>query len=320
MSHTIDVVAHAVRAASDRAVLLDLRRPDGGNLPAFEAGSHIDVHLDGLVRQYSILSSPLEAHRYLICIQREPDGRGGSVRLHRELSDGAGLRISEPRSMFPLAPSTAYSVLIGGGIGVTPLLAMAETLTARNQSFELHCYATSAARQPLRDHIGARPYRGRTSFHLSDHGDSARDRLPGGLAQASPGTTVYVCGPAGFIDHVSATAEAAGWAAERVRAERFQRSTDLTHGDDSEFIVRASSTGMDYRVGAGQYIAHVLQANGVETSLSCEQGMCGSCLTEVLSGSPDHRDEVQTDAEKRSNAQITICCSRALSSRLELNI
>jgi vanillate O-demethylase ferredoxin subunit len=320
VSATIDVVVHAVSAVSDRAMLVDLRRPEGRSLPAFEAGSHIDLHVDGLVRQYSILSSPLDAERYLVCIQRESEGRGGSVRLHNELHEGVRLRISEPRSMFPLAPSTTHSVLVGGGIGITPLLAMAETLTARNQPFELHCYARSQDAQPLREYIQARPFSGKTTFHASDEGDSARDRLPASLTDAAEGTTVYVCGPAGFIDHITAAALAAGWAPERVRAERFQRSTELTHTNDSDFVVHAASTGADYRVAAGQSIAQVLQANGIETSLSCEQGMCGSCLTDVLAGIPDHRDEVQTEVEKRTNVQLTICCSRSLTPRLELNI
>lgn len=319
MTDTVDVVVHQMTVASSRALLIELRSTDPERpLPAFRAGSHLDLHLGGLVRQYSLLGDPAERHRYLVCVLREDGGSGGSDYVHRTLRVGERLTVSAPRTTFALDSGAARSILVGGGIGITPLLAMAEDLHRRRAAFELHCYARSEAELPLRDHIEQRPYLARTRFHYSAGGDSLRDGTPAYLADPTD-AAVYVCGPTGFIDTVRVHAAAAGWAEDAVLVERFQAGApiDLAGG---EFTVIARSTGQRMPVDDGETIAEVLERHGYEVFLSCEQGICGSCLTPVLAGIPDHRDEVQTVAEHAANTQINICCSRSLSAVLELDI
>jgi vanillate O-demethylase ferredoxin subunit len=238
---------------------------------------------------------------------------------------GALVEISTPRNSFELAEpveadTTAHTVLLGAGIGITPLLAMAETLAERGRSFELHCYATSEATLPLREYLTERPFVGRTTLHFSANGDSARSaaNILGDFDAST--TTVHACGPEGFLDRVLGDAARNDWPPDRVRVERFRRSTALTSTSDGAFVVHARSTGEDYVVEAEETIAEVLDRHGVETFLSCEQGMCGACLTTVLSGVPDHRDEILSQAEKARNDQVTICCSRSLTSSLTLDI
>jgi vanillate O-demethylase ferredoxin subunit len=317
---TQEAVVHAMTMASPRAVLIELRPAPGEALPPFAAGAHIDVRLEGLVRQYSLLGSPRDRDRYLICIQDEPGGRGGSTRLLRELRVGGTVSISEPRNTFALDPAGGSAVLVGAGIGLTPLLAMAEELVHAELPFELHCYARSASELPLREHIASRPYAAHAAFHFSEEGDSARVSDPACLAAPTVTGRVYVCGPTGFIDHILDRGGAAGWLDEQLRIERFQSQIPKIAADDGTFVVCARSTGEDYEIPADKTIAEVLTAAGVPIVLSCEQGICGACLTPVLAGTPDHRDEIQTDAEHAANTHVTICCSRSLTERLELDL
>lgn len=320
MGDMIDVVVHQMTRASERALLIELRPVDPDRrLPSFEAGAHLDVQLGALVRQYSLLNPDDETHRYLICVLLEPDGRGGSAMVHHRLRVGDRLTVAAPRNTFAVADAPHHAVLIGGGIGITPLLAMAESMHRHGASFELHCYAARADALPLREYLDGRPYSERVLFHFSEDGDSLRSAAPAFLSQKRADAIAYVCGPSGFIETARRYARDGGWADAELRVERFEASApvDLAGGD---FSVVASSTGQAMPVEAGETIAEVLERNGYEVFLSCEQGICGSCITRVLSGVPDHRDEVQSPAEHAANTQINICCSRALTPVLELEI
>lgn len=314
---TREVVVHAQTRASDRALLLDLRATDGARLPAAEPGAHIDLHLGRLLRQYSLIDVST-CERHLVCVQHEPEGRGGSHYVHQQLRVGDRLRVSAPRNTFGLDADPHHAVLLAGGIGVTPLLAMAGTLEARGKSYELHLYSHGEA--PLRDYIESQPYRDRVSFHDTRNGSSLR---AGGRPAWTPSpdnhTILYVCGPSGFLEAVTGHARGAGIAAEAIRSERFtlEQPADLS-GD--AFTVVAASTGERMVVGDGETIAEVLERNGYEVVLSCEQGICGSCLTGVCDGIPDHRDEIQSAAEHAANTQINICVSRSRSAVLTLDI
>ncbi|MET8982207.1 PDR/VanB family oxidoreductase [Streptomyces sp. NPDC004539] len=319
---THDTVVHAITLASAAGTsrLYELRAADPATpLPAFEPGAHIDVYLGPtLIRQYSLLNSPDEYGRYLICVRRDDTGRGGSTAMHRDITVGGRLRVSTPRNLFPLLPAQRY-VLVAGGIGITPLLSMAEELARRGADFTLHHYTTADA--PLRERLRASPFNDRVHPHDSADGDSIRTGLPAELCTADPAALVYVCGPDGFMRHVTEAATAAGWHPGQLHLERFTpaaREPDPV--TDGAFRVRVASTGDSYPVPAETTIAEVLTANGVDVELSCEQGMCGACLTPVLAGEPDHRDEVQTDEERAANNQITICCSRSRSPELVLGI
>ena len=323
-SSTFDAIVHSISLASPSGTsrLYELRPADPTSpLPAFEAGAHIDVHLGtSLIRQYSLLNSPQDSGRYVICVRRDDSGRGGSTAMHRDVTVGRRLRISAPRNLFPLLPAQRY-VLLAGGIGITPLLSMAEELHSRSADFVLHHYTADEHDAPLLERARAGAFADRVVIHHTRTGDSVRTAPPEDLRTPDPTGLVYICGPDGFMTHVTEQAGVAGWRADQLHLERFApaaREPDPV--TDGEFRVRVASTGDSYPVPADMTIAEVLTANGVAVELSCEQGMCGACLTPVLAGQPDHRDEVQTDEERAANDQITICCSRARSPELVLGL
>jgi vanillate O-demethylase ferredoxin subunit len=297
----------------------ELARPDGAPLPAFSAGSHIDVQLPGgLTRQYSLCNDSLEQHRYRIAVLRDPASRGGSVAMHDAVHEGDVLLISPPRNHFPLHPA-ARSLLLAGGIGVTPLLCMAQRLAAIGADFTLHYCTRSPERTAFRDEIAASGFAGRVRLHHDNGPPSQKLNLQKVLAQPDPGTALYVCGPAGFIGLVVETAKANGWAGEQVHLEYFGAAPQDTAGDEA-FEVKVASTGKTYAVAAGQTVVQALQAQGIDILTSCEQGVCGTCITRVLEGQPDHRDKYFTDEEKARNDQFTPCCSRARSKTLVLDL
>jgi len=305
------------REEAEGIASFELARADGGPLPAFSAGSHIDVHLPGgLVRQYSLANDPHDATHYRIGVLRDPASRGGSVAMHDQVREGDVLTISEPRNHFPLV-AAPHIILLAGGIGVTPLLCMAQRLAATGVSFELHACNRSLARSAFVGEMQA--FGERFHLHLDD-GDAAQKLdLPALLKKAPAGSRIYVCGPGGFIDFVVNTAKAQGWPADHVHLEYFGAAPQDTTGDQA-FEVRIASTGKTYTVPADQPVTTALAAQGVEIMVSCEQGVCGTCLTRVLEGEVDHRDLYLTDAEKACHDQFLPCCSRAKGKLLVLDL
>lgn len=298
----------------------ELVSPDGAALPAFTAGAHIDVHLgSGLVRQYSLCNPPHERHRYLIGVLRDPSSRGGSKAMHEEVQAGAMLRISAPKNHFPLADSQR-SLLLAGGIGVTPILAMAEALSAQGAAFEMHYCARSPERTAFRQRIAAAPFAPQVHFHY-DSGDAAQKLdLPALLARLDRQTHIYLCGPAGFIDHVKATAKAHDWPQDQLHLEYFGAAAAPATEGDQPFEVKLASSGKVYAIPADSTVLRVLNDAGVFIPASCEQGVCGTCLTRVLDGVPDHRDLYLDEAEQAANDQFTPCCSRSKTATLLLDL
>ncbi len=287
-----------------------------GELPAFEAGAHVDVHLPGgLVRQYSIASAPAEHGRhYVLCVKRAPDSRGGSRHVHEAMVPGQRLWISEPRNHFPLQPDGPH-LLLAAGIGITPLLSMAQALDARGEAFALHHYVRERGQAAFAARLAQGFVHGRVRVHADAEGESPLAHAPEELAL--PRGHVYLCGPAGFMDHFTALAEAAGWPAAAIHREHFD-AVDLVRADDAPFEVELASSGEVIEVPAGQSIARALTEAGIPVDVSCEQGMCGACVTGVLAGLPDHRDCVLGAAEHAANDRMTLCCSRSRSPRLVL--
>jgi vanillate O-demethylase ferredoxin subunit len=314
----------AVKVLRKRQEALDiasfeLARPDGSALPAFSAGSHVDVQVPGgPLRQYSLCNDAAEHHRYRIAVLRDAHSRGGSAGMHDAVREGDTLLISEPRNHFPLVHAQR-TLLFAGGIGVTPLLAMAQRLAAIGADFTLHYSTRSAERTAFRDEIAASAYADRVRFHFDD-GDAAQKLdLAAALGTPQPGTHVYVCGPTGYIDFVVKTAQGLGWPQDQVHLEYFGAQPQDTTGDGA-FQVKIASSGAVYDVPAGQTVVHALQAHGIEILTSCEQGVCGTCITRVLQGECDHRDLYFTDEERAANDQFTPCCSRAKSPLLVLDL
>lgn len=300
-------------------VSLELAPLEGATLPPFSAGSHIDVEVKpGVLRQYSLCNDPTESHRYLIGVLRDPASRGGSVAVHELLQEGQVLNISAPRNHFALVPARR-SVLFAGGIGVTPILCMAERLACSGADFEMHYCARSADRAAFVARIRASSFADRVHLHFDD-GDAAHKLdLGAALDQAGPDAHLYVCGPGGFIDFITRGAAERGWSSERVHFEYFAGQKVDTSADGS-FEVRLASSGKTVSVSATRSVVQALREVGVNVEVSCEQGVCGTCLTRVLEGEVDHRDNYLTDEEKAAHDQFLPCCSRARSRLLVLDL
>jgi vanillate O-demethylase ferredoxin subunit len=297
----------------------ELVRLDGAALPPFGAGAHIDVHLpNGLVRQYSLCNAPGETHRYLIGVLRDAASRGGSQSMHDDVDAGTVLTISAPKNHFPLV-AAKRTLLLAGGIGVTPILAMAETLAGAGAEFEMHYCARSPERAAFTERIETSRFADRVHLHYDSGAADQRLDLAALLAAPAPDTHVYVCGPQGFIDHVLDSARARGWPAAQLHVEYFGAAAVDT-GGDRPFDVQLASSGTVVTVPAGRTALEVLAEAGVDIPYSCEEGVCGTCLTRVLAGEPDHRDLYLTDEEHAANDQFTPCCSRARTPLLVLDL
>ena len=310
-------VTKKVQEAED-IISFELLSVDGRPLPPFSAGSHIDVHLgDGLVRQYSLCNDPSEQHRYLIGVLRDPNSRGGSVAMH-DVAQGAVLQISEPRNHFALVPAKR-TLLFAGGIGVTPILCMAERLARIDADFEMHYCSRSPQRTAFQARIAGSTFADRVHFHFDTGAAEQKLDVAGLTAQPNPDTHLYVCGPGGFIEHVLNTAKSQGWPSAQLHVEYFGAEPQETSGD-APFDVKVASTGKVYSIPADKTIIAVLEEHGIDLPVSCEQGVCGTCITRVLEGTPDHRDKYFTDDEHAKNDQFTPCCSRSKSALLVLDI
>lgn len=292
----------------------------GEDLPEFTAGSHVDVFMpNGLVRQYSLRNDPRERHRYRLGVLRDRQGAGGSIFMHDMLKSGDVIEVSHPRNAFPLNEQSPSSLLLAGGIGITPILSMAHRLSALGRDFALHYCARNADRMAFRAELDAAAFNRQVHFHLDD-GPAGQKLNIAELLQSSPkGTHLYVCGPRGFMDAVIGESERS-WPKETIHREYFGKIADVGSSDDRPFAVQIASTGEVFAIAAGESVVSVLGANGIEIPVSCEQGICGTCVTRVLAGFPDHRDLYLTDAEHAANDQMTPCCSRALSEIVVLDL
>jgi vanillate O-demethylase ferredoxin subunit len=288
-------------------------------LPFFEAGAHIDVHLPGCIRQYSLCNDPHEAEYYELGVLREPISRGGSEAIHK-LLEGDELKISKPRNLFALVDDRASpSLLLAGGIGITPLLSMAHVLSRGKQDFSLHYCTRSEERTAFHKHLKSSPFAEKVNFHRDDLPETKLDAAAVLLAQ-TPGTHLYACGPSGFLDYVLSSARKVGWPESHIHFERF--SAPITTNDEcGAFEVTVSSTGEVFVVPPNVPISQILVEAGYHIPLSCEQGVCGTCLTRVIDGKLVHRDSFLTEAEQACGDQMLLCCSRAVTgSRLTLEL
>ncbi|OLU24389.1 oxidoreductase [Pseudomonas sp. PA15(2017)] len=314
----IDVIVTAIEPQAQDILSFDLARADGEPLPAFSAGAHIDVHLpDGLIRQYSLCNHPEERHRYQIAVLRSADSRGGSIAMHG-LEQGVRLSISEPRNLFALQHDARRHLLMAGGIGITPILCMAERLSHIGGDFTLHYFARSAPQAAFVERLRQSPFAERVHLHFDDGEASKRPDTAALIGPTQAQTHLYVCGPGGFMAHVLDSARALGWTNDNLHREYFSAEPD--DQPQAGFEVQLASSGEVLKVPEGISVVEVLRGIGVEIPVSCEQGICGTCLTRVLEGEPDHRDLFLSEEEQAANDQFTPCCSRAKSARLVLDI
>lgn len=297
-------VAAAVATTPDvlHLTLVHPRRPE---LPSWTAGAHVDLRLpDGRVRQYSLCGDPTDRGRYEIAIKREDAGRGGSAWVHGNLAVGSAADVSAPRNNFPLAPAARRHVLVAGGIGVTPLLAMARTLAADEADFALHLCARSAAEAPLLAEVRA-VCGDRLQGWFSDEGRRFDAAL---LHDSTADTHVYACGPRRLTEAVQAALDTKGWPSEQVHVEHFGAVSDETFVPEA-FEARIASTGAVLPVPADRSLLDVLREHGVSQPSSCELGVCGACECGYRDGAVIHRDAVLSVAKRQD--RMTPCVSRA---------
>ncbi len=298
-------VEHAAWTTPD-VLHLTFTHPLRPSLPAWTAGAHVDLRLpDGRVRQYSLCGDPADPARYEIAIKREDAGRGASRWAHDTLvRSGTIAHVSAPRNNFPLVEGAHRHVLIGGGIGITPLMAMARVLIASSADFTVHACARSAAEAPLLaelEHVcGDRLVR-----WFSAEG---RRFKPAILGATDEGTHIYACGPRTLLDAVREGALASGWSDDRIHAEVFQATLDEDFKTEP-FDVRIASTGEVLHVPADRSILDVLRSSGRTVPSSCEMGVCGSCICGYRDGTVIHRDAVIPLAERQD--RLAPCVSRA---------
>ena len=299
---------------------LELVSAEGDLLPAFSAGSHIDVYLPGgVVRQYSLCNPAGETHSYQISVLKDPTSRGGSQAIHEQVHVDDILTISAPKNHFALAHEARHSVLLAGGIGITPILCMAERLSTAGESFEMHYCTRSRERTAFLERLRNGTFASRVAFYFDDEGAAQKLDLNAVFANANEGVHLYVCGPKGFMDAALGAARANGWPEDRLHYEFFS-AEPVKLESDGGFKVQLASSGRTVNVAKEQTVVEALEQAGVSVMTSCGQGTCGTCLTRVLEGEPDHRDCYLSPEEHARNDQFLPCCSRAKSPVLVLDL
>jgi vanillate O-demethylase ferredoxin subunit len=320
MNPTLDLRVCAITWEADGILGFELA-PTTPNtlLPAFDAGAHLDLHLgNGLVRSYSLLNAPGERHRWCFAVNRDAASRGGSRFMHESVRPGQIVKVGLPRNNFPLVEDAAESVFIAGGIGITPILGMVRRLTALGRRWRLHYAARTRATAAFVPVLSALAEQTGAELDICyDHESGAQPLDLGTIVATLPKDAhVYCCGPLGML----AAFEAATVAVprERVHVEYFAAKDAPATG--SGFEVKLARSGRTVAVAAGQSILDALIAIGIEPPNSCREGVCGTCETRVLGGTPDHRDLVLSEAEKAAGDRMMICCSGAKTPSLELDL
>jgi ferredoxin-NADP reductase len=294
----------------------ELVDPRGRDLPRFTAGAHIDLKVGGFLRQYSLWNDPAERRRYCIAVLREERGRGGSRYLHDKVQVGDLVEASFPSNNFPLDPTAARHLLIAGGIGIAPIMAMVAELRRGHADFTVHYCTRSVAGTAFRSELAPLAAEGKLRFYY-DGGDPVRGLdIAAVLRRRRSGTHIYCCGPAPLM---AAAAEAAReWPPETVHCEYFTGLPEPVAAEERAFRIKLTRSGGDYQVPAGQTIVDVLRRHGIAVRTSCELGYCGACLTRYVCGEPDHRDKMLQEGDRKR--YLLICCSRAKTPVLELDL
>ncbi|HEX5259652.1 MAG TPA: PDR/VanB family oxidoreductase [Sphingomicrobium sp.] len=314
---TFTVQVADVRAQALDVMSLELRAVGGGELPPFEPGAHLDVHLpNGLVRQYSLTNDWRERDRYMIGVARVADSRGGSSFVHSGVRAGAQLTVRGPINNFALDSRAERYLFIAGGIGVTPIMAMVRWCVANGKPWRLIYAARSRQRAAFYEELRGLA-RSATQFHFDDECGQVLD-VANAIAGWNEGEWVYCCGPAPLMDAVEALT--GHLPAGTVRFEWFTTPESDEPQESNAFKVRLERSGVEFDIPENKSILEVIEENGIEHPFSCREGLCGTCLTNVISGEPDHRDYVLSDEERESGKLMTICCSRSKSPLLTLDL
>jgi ferredoxin-NADP reductase len=317
--NTLQAWVHTLRHEADDIISVDLRPAPDVVFPAFAAGSHIDLHLpNGMVRSYSLCNNSQERHRYVVGVLKDRASRGGSRCVHEQLRVGMRITISEPRNLFALHEDATHSVLVAGGIGVTPVLCMARRLKDLGKSFEFLYFARSRKSAAFVAEIEALGVP--VTWHFDDEKGGPPDlKALLGKRPVTASEHYYACGPAVMLDNFEKTCAALGHANAHI--ERFT-AVEVAAADDAKatFTVELRRSGQMFEVTPDTTLHKRLIEIKADVPFSCEEGICGSCETKVLEGVPDHRDMVLTDAERAANKAMMVCVSGCKSDRLVLDI
>ena len=321
MSATTDTKqlrVQAIRWQAQGICSYELVDPEGHALEPFEAGAHVDLHLPGgIVRSYSLAGDPKDTSHWLLGVLLEPKSRGGSLAMHNKVRVGDLLEVGVARNAFPMASEAKHSILIAGGIGITPLKSMAHALKDAGASFELHYCARSTSHVAFMKELQEIVPQGHLHLHF-DGGEPGKGLdIAGLLKLAEPDTHVYYCGPAGFMS-ACATASA-HWPKDAVHCEHFKApETKPLDLPDGAFEVHLVKSGEVIQVGPDQTIVRAIELTGRRVSTSCLSGLCGACKVDYVAGEVDHRDFILNDEEKTHC--LTVCVSRAKGKTLSLNL
>jgi ferredoxin-NADP reductase len=300
---------------AEGVVSLALTHPGGARLPDWTPGSHIDLVLpDGTTRQYSLCGDRWDAHTYRVAVLREPAGRGGSAQVHDRLRPGDRVGVGGPRNHFPLVPSEKY-LFIAGGIGITPLLPMIHQAELTGADWQLLYGGRSRASMAFREELSAAHG---DRVHISPQDECGLLDLAPWLDTPDPGTKVYCCGPAPLLAAVEQAC--AAWPSYSLRTERFTAGALPEPVHQTAFEVELRRTGRTVTVMPDTSVLHAVRQVGADVLSSCEQGTCGTCLTPVLEGTPDHRDSILADHERAANDCMLPCVSRSRGDRLVLDL
>ncbi|GAC50736.1 PDR/VanB family oxidoreductase [Gordonia aichiensis] len=315
----MSVLVTVAEVVSETAAIRTLRlvRQDGKPFSPFEAGAHVDVTgPTGVLRQYSLCSAPHDPQSLLIAVKREPYSRGGSAALHT-VSTGDVLKVGPPRNLLSIAETADHHLLVAGGIGVTPLLSMAYELHSRGGNFGLIYFARSEEEMAFADLLRHRvEFRDKVVLYVGVPRAEQPELLAGLRPHLTAASHVYTCGPQGFMDQVAA-AFAPVVGDNQIHIEHFVAG-DIDTSNDRPFVVEVD--GETYPVPADKSILGVLEDNGIEVFKSCEEGVCGSCVSGVIDGIPDHRDHCLSAADRAANKEMALCVSRALSDTLVIEL
>ena len=306
-----------IRHEAERVLSVELVPVDGAGFPRFAPGAHIDLHLpNGITRSYSLVNSPDDVDRYVVAILADANSRGGSRYVHEQLRCGAILPIGAPRNNFALDEEAASTVLVAGGIGITPMLCMYRRLREKGRDVRLIYCARERSQAAFLDKLDTLD----ANVHL--HFDAENQGRPFDLAtllaQQPAGVHAYCCGPNAMLSAFESACAKAGIG--NVHIERFTASAPLADAQQSGYTVELAKSGRRLAVPAGAALLDVLLEAGVEVDYSCREGLCGACETRVLGGCPDHRDAVLTQSDRAANTVMMICVSGAKSATLVLDL
>lgn len=315
VSEVFDLTIVELRPAAEGVVSLELRAPDGADLPEWQPGAHIDVLLpNGVVRQYSLCGNPANRDSWRIGVLREPSSRGGSSFIHEQLRQGDTLTVAGPRNNFKLAEAERY-LFIAGGIGITPMLPMIRTAAAEGKPWTLLYGGRSRRSMAFLDEIAGLAG-GET--HIVPQDELGLLDLQAFLGEHRADTLVYCCGPGPLIDAVEAKCRV--WRSGALHLERFAPSDKAAKKEKGSFEVELARSGQRLVVPPYRSILDVLQENGCKVTNSCCAGICGTCLVKVLSGIPEHNDDVLSVEDQEAGDVMLVCVSRSKSDLLVLDL